>query len=128
MSTIYIENKAGEHLAVGYKDLTRPPVTKHELDIANEALLERGRNSVNEDRLFQMILLRRDLVAQSVKKTKKARREAMRITHAIAEGRAVAKKAQSAPKLLPAPADLDSANHQEANNEIVVPFEIEFED
>ena len=128
MSTIYLENKAGEHLSVGYKDLTRPPVTKHELDIANEALLERGRNSVNEERLFEMIRLRRDHIAQSVTKTKTARREAMRITHAIAEGRAIADKARHAPKLLPAPADLGSANCKVPNDEVVMPFEIEFED
>lgn len=127
MSTIYLQNKSGEHLSVGFKDLTRPPVTKHELDIANEVLLERGRKSVNEDRLFEMVRLRRDHVAESVAKSKKARREATRIVHSIAEGQALSSNAKTPKKIT---RQIAAAAPDEGSSLLadIRPLDVEFED
>ena len=129
MSTIYLQNDAGEHLAVGFKDLTRPPITKHELDIARDALLERGRASVNEDRLFEMVNLRRDHIGECVAKTKKARRQATRITQALSEGRSVAEKAQPRQECPTAPKTSPSSLHgPRADPDDISPLEVEFDE
>lgn len=129
MSTIFLQNKSGEHLPVGFKDLTRPPVTKHELDIANRVLIERGRKSVNEDRLFEMVRLRRDHIAECVTKSKKARREASRIVNSISEGRSVSSKVVSskrAPKIAsPVPSDPVEGTEDLST---IRPLDVEFDD
>lgn len=89
LSTIFLENDQGEHLAIPFKDRTRPAITRFEHDRALAALRERGERTVNEDRIFETIRAQRDLIARSLSKTKAARREAHRITYALAEGQSV---------------------------------------
>ena len=128
MSTIYLQNSAGEHLPVGFKDLTRPPITKHELDIARDALLERGRDSVNEDRLFELVSLRRDHIGECVAKTKKARRQATRIAQALAEGKSVAEKALAPKKRVLTQRSSPPNDGQPTGSEEILPLEVEFDE
>ena len=128
MATIYLQNKHGEHLSVPYKDLRRPPATKHELDIAAKAVKERGRKSVDEERLFEMVRLRRDMIAESLHKTKRVRREASRITHAIKEGHQIADKARGEPVQKKLPIKESPLPPDEEEDFEAIPYDTEFEE
>jgi len=88
LSTVFLEDQAGQHWPIRYRDLARPAITLWEQRAAVKSLRARGRCLVDEQSIFEAVAARRALVAQAVAKTSAARREAERGTHLRAIGRA----------------------------------------
>lgn len=64
-----------EYFAIPYRDLTRPPMSKWELDASKKRCKEKGINNPNELQIFQAHAERLKLREEAVAKTKRARRE-----------------------------------------------------
>ena len=90
LSCVFLEDPAGRHWPVRYRDLGRPPITLWEQRAAVKELRARGRGLVDEQRIFEAVEARRALVAGAVARSRTARREAQRAAHlqgATAAGR-----------------------------------------
>jgi putative transposase len=115
LSAVYLELVNGDHLTVPLRDRRRSAITKFEHDLAIKTLRERGRQSVDETALFAMVTEQRQIVLQSIAKTKSARRTAQRIAFALHNG---APPTENSPPSLPAPVAADEMQP-------LVPFQIE---
>lgn len=87
LSTVFLEDDAGRHWPIRYRDLGRPAITLWEQRAALSDLRARGRSLVDEQSIFEAVAARRAVVAQAAVKTKAARREFER-TRRLRPGRA----------------------------------------
>jgi len=88
LSTVFLEDEAGRHWPIRYRDLARPAITLWEQRAAVKNLRARDRHLVDEQSIFEAVAARRVVVAQGVAKTNAARREAERGAHLRGAGRA----------------------------------------
>ncbi|WP_254515866.1 Mu transposase C-terminal domain-containing protein [Novosphingobium sp. G106] len=116
LSAVYVELPDKSHLTVPLRDHRRPPITKFEHDAALGALREHGRQSVDEQALFDMVAKERRIVLEAIEKTKTARKSAQRITNALDIG---------GPPYVPFVAPGIAAGNLLEKFEDIVPFEIE---
>lgn len=83
LSTIWVRGSAGEvPFAVGYRDVSRPPVSLWEHRAALWAARDRARGVVDEAAIFEALRANRALVEQSRRETRRARRRAESIAGA----------------------------------------------
>ncbi len=76
VSVIYFLDPAvGDYIAIPYRNLGHPAVSVGELREAQRAIRAEGKAAVDEDRIFDSIRRNRQLVDESVSKTKAARRQ-----------------------------------------------------
>lgn len=76
ISVIYFyDPEADDFFEIPYRDTSRPSISVWELRAAVRDLDENDEGRPTEDKLFEAVLRRRQLVADATKKTKKARRE-----------------------------------------------------
>ena len=88
LSTVFVEDEAGRHWPIRYRDLGRPAITLWEQRAAVSDLRARGRSLVDEQSIFEAVAARRAVVAQAAVKTKAARREFERTRCVRIAGRA----------------------------------------
>lgn len=75
MREIYFRDPASNtYIAIPYRDRTRPPVSRWEIQVAEKRLREAGYARVDEVMIFQAVDEMRRLEQESEHKTKKARR------------------------------------------------------
>ena len=75
MREIYFRDPANNtYIAIPYRDRTRPPVSRWEIQAAEKRLREAGYARVDEVLIFQAVEEMRKLEQESEHKTKKARR------------------------------------------------------
>jgi putative transposase len=104
ISVLYFQDpEAQSFLEVPYRDLSRPSVSIWELRAAAEQARKEGRNTQDEQVLFEAVQKRRELVADATKKTKQVRRENELRRHRIgSRPKAIESKSEATP------ADLNS--------------------
>lgn len=81
-----LEHEGNHYLEVPYRTLSHPAIPRWEQRWAISQLRERGRDQVNEDALFRMIVQMRAFVTSTRQKTRKTRRELERRQHLEVEG------------------------------------------
>jgi putative transposase len=75
VSRIYFfDTVQSAYVPIPYRNLAHPPASQHELRLARAALRESGRDSIDEDALFQTLERMHAQVDASVARTKSARR------------------------------------------------------
>jgi putative transposase len=87
------------YLEVGYRTLSRPPISLWEQQAAVARLREQGRSEVDEQALFTMVEQMRAITEQAAATTRRARRDRERRT-------AIPARPTAAPPLPPPPADV----------------------
>ncbi|MEG8223533.1 transposase family protein [Sphingomonas sp. HH69] len=83
LSRVFLEAPDGSHWTIPYRDLRRPAITLFEHRQALRAMAERGRNSVNEQLIFDTVAAQRALIADATQRSKSARKSAQRIVNAL---------------------------------------------
>jgi putative transposase len=89
LSAVFVELPDGEHVAVRYADLSRPPITLWEHREACRKLREAGRRTVDEHAIFEAVAAQRRILAEARRLTRAERRAAARTSLAL-EGPTVA--------------------------------------
>lgn len=99
----FYDPEAEQYFAIPYRDISRPPISLWELRAARQRLKEEGRRHVDENAIFEAVERMRQLVEQSVTKTKAARRQHHR-TKAVEK---VTKDRRVNPSVSPLPPEAD---------------------
>jgi len=76
LSRVYLLERGGSYLEIPYRDLSHGAVSLREIQAGTRQLRALGSSTKDEQRLFQTIQKQREIIANSKKKTLKARRQA----------------------------------------------------
>ncbi len=95
LSRIYLLAPNGQYYDVGYRDLSRPPISLWEQRLARKELRAKGRAFVDEAAIFRTIEAMRGIAEQAVHATKTARRQRERRLQVIQGGRVQAAPAET---------------------------------
>jgi putative transposase len=109
LSQVYLETPDGEIWPIPYKDPRRPPISHWEHSRACQALRVQGREEYDEELIFDTIARQREIIADSISKTKQARRTAQRIMNDLSFDASILRRSMALPgpiatPSLPAPA------------------------
>lgn len=125
VSEIYfLDPDVGRYIAVPYRNIALPAVSAAELREATKRVRADGKAAVDEDRIFQSVETNRQLIEESMAKTKAARRQAEKMPKGKpTNNKEVKPNAGSPAPIVPSPVPVAATNKSLFSQQPVV-FEI----